>query len=224
MKQALEWRSIRPEDVEGKGWRDTLAPFDRLPAHAKETVPPNVWNLSHHSAGICLRFVTASTRIGVRWSVGGNLAMPHMAATGVSGVDLYRRGARRRWTFVGVGQPRQQQGNEATFPGATGGPTEFLLYFPLYNDTTGLEVGLEGGAPLLAPPPRTRAQVDAQFARLCAATLVQRRSLLAEPARAEVIVGGAAVLSTIMKEFDIDELLVSEPDILDVPAGSLVAS
>lgn len=156
MKQELEWRPIRPEEVEGKGWRDTLAPFDRLPAHAKETVPPNVWNLSRQSAGLCLRFVTTSARIGVRWSVGGNLAMPHMAATGVSGVDLYRRGARNRWSFVGVGQPRQQQANEATFPGASGGPAEFALYFPLYNNTLSLEVGLEGGAPLLAPPPRNR--------------------------------------------------------------------
>lgn len=69
----------------------------------------------------------------------------------------------------------------------------------------------------------TRAQVEAQFARLCAATLEQRRGLLAEPARAEVIVGGAAVLATIMKEFDIDQLLVSEHDILDGLAASLVA-
>ena len=69
----------------------------------------------------------------------------------------------------------------------------------------------------------TRAQVEAQFARLCASTLVERRGLLAEPARAEVIVGGAAVLSTIMKEFNIDQLLVSEHDILDGLAASLVA-
>ena len=68
----------------------------------------------------------------------------------------------------------------------------------------------------------SRPQVEAQFARLCAATLTERRTLLAEPARAEVIVGGAAVLSTIMKEFDIDQLLVSEHDILDGLAASLV--
>ncbi|MGC4044012.1 MAG: SGNH/GDSL hydrolase family protein [Armatimonas sp.] len=158
MKRELEWRTVRPEEVEGKGWQNTLAPFDRLPAHARETVPPSVWDLSHHSAGLRLRFMTASPRIGVRWSVGGNLAMPHMAATGVSGVDLYRREDHKRWRFVGVGQPRQQQANEATFPGASNGPTEFLLYLPLYNSTTSLEIGLEGGMPLLAPP-RTRAPI-----------------------------------------------------------------
>lgn len=69
----------------------------------------------------------------------------------------------------------------------------------------------------------SRAQVEAQFARLCAVPLAERRHLLAEPARAEVIVGGAAVLSTIMKEFAIDELTVSEHDILDGLAASLAA-
>jgi exopolyphosphatase/guanosine-5'-triphosphate,3'-diphosphate pyrophosphatase len=38
---------------------------------------------------------------------------------------------------------------------------------------------------------------------------------LVEPGRAEVIIGGALVLFTILHELDIDELLVSEHDILD---------
>jgi exopolyphosphatase/guanosine-5'-triphosphate,3'-diphosphate pyrophosphatase len=67
----------------------------------------------------------------------------------------------------------------------------------------------------------TREQVEAQFARLASADLRARRAMLAEPKRAEVIVGGAAVLATILREFDIPELLVSETDILDGLAASL---
>lgn len=67
----------------------------------------------------------------------------------------------------------------------------------------------------------TRAQVEASFALLCASSLEARRELLAEPQRAEVIVGGAAVLVTILREFSIPELLVSEHDILDGLAASL---
>jgi exopolyphosphatase/guanosine-5'-triphosphate,3'-diphosphate pyrophosphatase len=48
--------------------------------------------------------------------------------------------------------------------------------------------------------------------------------MLAEPARAEVIVGGAAVLLTLMREFALDELQVSEHDILDGLAASLGAT
>lgn len=68
----------------------------------------------------------------------------------------------------------------------------------------------------------SRDRVEALFARLSAADLEKRRSLLAEPQRAEVILGGAAVLLTILREFSIRELLVSEHDILDGLAASLV--
>jgi exopolyphosphatase / guanosine-5'-triphosphate,3'-diphosphate pyrophosphatase len=70
----------------------------------------------------------------------------------------------------------------------------------------------------------TRAQIEALFSRLSAATVAERRNMLAEPARAEVIVGGAAVLLTILRELSLDELLVSERDILDGLAASLTAS
>jgi exopolyphosphatase/pppGpp-phosphohydrolase len=45
--------------------------------------------------------------------------------------------------------------------------------------------------------------------------------MLAEPKRAEVIVGGAAVLVAILRDFGLDELMVSESDILDGLAASL---
>jgi exopolyphosphatase / guanosine-5'-triphosphate,3'-diphosphate pyrophosphatase len=67
----------------------------------------------------------------------------------------------------------------------------------------------------------TRAQVEEQFTKLCALDAEGRRSVLAEPKRAEVIIGGAAVLITILREFNLDELLVSETDILDGLAASL---
>ncbi|HEY0465197.1 MAG TPA: Ppx/GppA phosphatase family protein [Polyangiaceae bacterium] len=57
-------------------------------------------------------------------------------------------------------------------------------------------------------------------ARLARSSVAERRALLVEPARAEVIVGGAVVLATVMSELGLTELLVSESDILD----GLVAS
>jgi exopolyphosphatase/guanosine-5'-triphosphate,3'-diphosphate pyrophosphatase len=67
----------------------------------------------------------------------------------------------------------------------------------------------------------TRLEVEALFSRLAAADVDERRSMLVEPKRAEVIVGGAAVLVTLMREFDFPALLVSESDILDGIAASL---
>ena len=61
----------------------------------------------------------------------------------------------------------------------------------------------------------TLAQVERGYQRLAAADLQARRGMLAEPKRAEVVVGGAAVLLTMMRELAISELTVSESDILD---------
>ncbi|HEY3493954.1 MAG TPA: Ppx/GppA phosphatase family protein [Polyangiaceae bacterium] len=69
-----------------------------------------------------------------------------------------------------------------------------------------------------------RAEVEALLVRLAAADLESRRELLVQPQRAEVIVGGAVVLVAILREFTIDELLVSEHDILDGLAASLLSS
>jgi exopolyphosphatase/guanosine-5'-triphosphate,3'-diphosphate pyrophosphatase len=67
----------------------------------------------------------------------------------------------------------------------------------------------------------TRAAVERMFLQLSAANVAARRGMLAEPKRAEVIVGGAAVLLTLLQQFGFEELLVSETDILDGLAASL---
>ncbi|HKO52919.1 MAG TPA: Ppx/GppA phosphatase family protein [Polyangiaceae bacterium] len=64
-------------------------------------------------------------------------------------------------------------------------------------------------------------QVAALATRLAGANVAERRELLVEPARAEVIAGGALVLATTMSELGLAELLVSERDILDGLAASL---
>jgi exopolyphosphatase/guanosine-5'-triphosphate,3'-diphosphate pyrophosphatase len=66
-----------------------------------------------------------------------------------------------------------------------------------------------------------RNEVKALCERLASVAVAERRGLLAEPKRAEVLVAGAVVLHTIMQELGIAELMVSESDILDGLAASL---
>ena len=81
------WYDLRMLDVEGRGWTDTKAPFDRLPAKAEGVVREPVWGLSRNSAGLCARFVTDAPKILARWTLtSAQLAMHHMPATGVSGL------------------------------------------------------------------------------------------------------------------------------------------
>ena len=84
-KAEVVWYDVRLLGIEGQGWTDAKAPFDRLPAKAEGKVPQAVWNLSRQSAGLAVRFVTDASTIHLKWSLtGSNLAMPHMPATGVS--------------------------------------------------------------------------------------------------------------------------------------------
>ena len=89
---ALQWADVRDWGVEGRAFNDTEAWFDRLPGRAKGVVRDSVWNLSRHSAGMLVHFRTDATQIHVDYAVTSEtLAMPHMPATGVSGLDLYGR-------------------------------------------------------------------------------------------------------------------------------------
>src|SRR5690606_2516891 len=63
------WYDIRLLGLEGQGWTQTKAPFDRLPAKAEGVVRAPVWSLSQHSAGLCVRFATDSPDISTRWTL-----------------------------------------------------------------------------------------------------------------------------------------------------------
>jgi len=145
----IHWYDIRPLGVEGQGWTDIKAPFDRLPEKAEKTARPPVWGLSRNSAGLCVRFVTDSTTIHARWTVTSkNLAMPHMPATGVSGLDLYVKTAAGKWQWVAVGRPAAETTTAQLATGLAAGEKEFLLYLPLYNGVSSVEIGLPKGSTL----------------------------------------------------------------------------
>ncbi len=117
-----------------------------------------MWELSRHSAGQLVRFVTDATTISARWSLySDNLSMHHMPATGVSGLDLYVRTDRQaaQWHWLGIGSPTQQYDNQSllTPTALPRGRREFTLYLPLYNGIERLEIGLSEGATLSGAPP-----------------------------------------------------------------------
>ncbi len=146
------WFDDQSLPIEGRAFTDTDSFYDRLPARAKETVPPSVWGLSRHSAGMALRFVTDAQSLTVRWAVRhSELAKPHMPATGVSGVDIYQR-MPEGWRFVKNGRPVALTN---TVEVSITPHADCLIYLPLYNGTALVEVGIPSGHTLRAPPPRT---------------------------------------------------------------------
>ncbi|MEQ6118994.1 SGNH/GDSL hydrolase family protein [Reichenbachiella sp. MALMAid0571] len=154
-KTEIKWWNPAQNDfptVEGQVWIGEVESFyDRLPQRARGVVRDAVWNLSKHSAGLVIRFSTDASQIKVRYGLGGNLDMPHMPATGVSGVDLYAKN--------GEGEVYWLRGNRSfgdttryDFNQIDGKEKyhdkgrEYQLYLPLYNSITWLEIGVPEGA------------------------------------------------------------------------------
>lgn len=150
----LKWYDIRDLGLEGQGWRDTESPYDRLPARAKSIVRPGVWDLSHHSAGLCVRFMTDSPSISARWTLRyPDFVMPHMPASGMNGLDLYAK-LKGKWTWAGVGIPNAPTTSLPLGKNYAPGLREYMLYLPLYNGVTSAAIGIETKASLAMAPRR----------------------------------------------------------------------
>lgn len=149
----VRWFNALDIGLEGQAWQNLAHPYDRMPVEAEQIVRPAVWSLSHNSAGLSVRFLSDSRRISARWSLRKeSLAMDHMPATGVSGLDLYVRDG-DTWRWVATGRPKKQIDNETQLISRSpAGMHEYMLYLPLYNGTERLEIGLDPESTLARAP------------------------------------------------------------------------
>jgi hypothetical protein len=147
--------------LEGQGFANVKAPYDRLPATAEGKVRPEVWGLSRHSAGLAVRFVTDANTIHARWTLTSDkLDMPHMPSTAVSGLDLYVKMPDGKLRWLANKPPTAKTTSVALVSGIPAGKYEFMLYLPLYNGVQSLEIGIPRESSLEKAPPR-----DAQHAK-----------------------------------------------------------
>jgi len=152
-QNGLLWYDATSLSIVGRAWLDTPTPYTRFSQRAKGVVPEAVWSLASHSAGIYVSFTTNASCIGARWTLtDSNLAMNHMPATGVSGLDLYTL-LDDRWQWLGVGRPSVFPFNEAQLAAdMTEAFREYRLYLPLYNGVARVEIGIPKEAVLARPP------------------------------------------------------------------------
>ena len=148
------WHDVREWGVEGKGFADTENYFDRLPARAKGVVRDAVWNLSRDTSGMAVFFETNAPDLFVRYSVlKSDLAMAHMPATGVSGLDLYGM-SDKGWRYINTQIPRAQKTEAKLIAGLAPDRRAYHINLPLYNGVTSLEIGVPKGASFVPTTPR----------------------------------------------------------------------
>ncbi len=153
----IAWHDVTTWGVEGRGWADQERQryFDRFPAKAEGVVRGPVWDLSRHSAGMAVRFRTNATTIHADYELlSANLAMPHMPATGVSGLDLYGELAPQDERWVDVTKPSAQKVQQAIVSGLDGQLRTYTAYLPLYNGVNRLAIGVPPDAQFEALAPR----------------------------------------------------------------------
>ena len=149
-QNTIEYKTWNPANdsmqvLEGQAWPHEAKDFyDRLPARAEKSVRDAVWNLSKNSAGLQMRFQTNASEIIIKYQVTGSLQMPHMPATGVSGIDLYSKTIDGNWLWAAG---RYSFGDTITYHFKNLLPNdqhvnnrEYTLYLPLYNSVKWMEI------------------------------------------------------------------------------------
>ena len=156
--------------LEGTVIADSLkeSPYDRLPVSYKEKVREPVWALSKASAGVTVRFHTNSTSINLKWSVLNDLDMPHMASTGIKGIDLYTK-YNNKWRYVTTAGalvglktyqnksiPADSINEYELIKNMTPEFREYKLFLPLYDGVTKLEIGIDSNATIKKAIPNSQ--------------------------------------------------------------------
>ncbi|MEO8414793.1 MAG: SGNH/GDSL hydrolase family protein [Ginsengibacter sp.] len=164
-QNTIEYKTWNPANdtmhvLEGQAWPNEVKDFyDRLPARAEHSVREAVWNLSKNSAGLQMRFQTNAGEIVVKYQVTGALQLPHMPATGVSGVDLYSKTIDGSWLWAAG---KFSFGDTITYHFKNLLPNdqhvnnrEYTLYLPLYNSIKWMEISVPKEAMFRPLPVRT---------------------------------------------------------------------
>ena len=130
--------------LEGTFIHDSLKEnrYDRLPASYKEIVREPVWDLSKHSSGLSIRFLSNSSVITAKWEVLNNFSMDHMPDTGIKGVDLYFKD-NDEWQYINTGVPVGFNNEYKLVENMDNELREYKVFLPLYDGIKNIEIGVD---------------------------------------------------------------------------------
>lgn len=113
---------------------------------------PAVKSLARHSAGIAVLFETNSTYIRLKWSVAQRKFYNNITPIAHSGLDLYAM-HNGRWQFVNTARPgdKETSFNYPVVNNMDGANRQYMVYLPIYNELTSLEIGVAPQATIAKP-------------------------------------------------------------------------
>ena len=139
-------------DLYGVFYDEQRRLFMRMDGEVANEVSDAVGYLATHTSGGRLRFATDSAVIEISVKYNWLLEMPHMPLTGSCGFALTEK-AGNEYRTVSIFRPNHEEKNG--FAGKVtvkeNGMHEYILFFPLYNCVSDIEICLEESAELRDP-------------------------------------------------------------------------
>lgn len=131
--------------------------YSRVPAEVRALMHDGLRDLSFQTSGGRIRFNTNSEKLTVNMEVLDEPGMAHMPSSGSSGLDFFE-GVGQEMKYIATRQPACGQKNLETEVSLSKGDKTITIYLPLYNGVHSLQIGVEAGATVTAPPPYARAK------------------------------------------------------------------
>ena len=149
----VKWIDGRLLPIEGRAFDGTEHYYDRLPTNVTASVNGNVRTMKHHTAGMQFRFVTDSKTLVFKWvPYNASLEANNMAASGASGIDVYRFDAvSGKWLYVKTGRISNSEGGSLSLDWTPGTPC--LVNLPLFNGISAFTLGIDPEATVTRLPP-----------------------------------------------------------------------
>jgi len=155
----IQWHTVEPEHLEGRGWSEGIQPFTRLPDRAERIATAEVWQRSRTSTGLCVWFETDARAIHARWSLRDALHVePATTLLAHSGLDLYgvlpdAPSPRLRWVAA-IAPDAQTTAGKPFIETLIPETRAYCVYLPAYNPVTALSLGVPDDATFAFLPPR----------------------------------------------------------------------
>lgn len=150
--QDITYHNAKKFTLIGKAF-ETGGHYHRVDTAKYSAMRLTVKRIFTNTAGLAVVFKTNSSVIHARWKNKHVFAANNMTPIGHSGVDLYVKDG-KEWVLAGIGRP-SIKGTESSWKLAGPlpvGEREYLLYLPLYNELTDLEIGIDKDAVIESLP------------------------------------------------------------------------
>ncbi|MBD0777559.1 SGNH/GDSL hydrolase family protein [Maribacter sp. ANRC-HE7] len=166
--------------IAGQAWpSEVKSVYHRFPERAEASVREAVWNLSKQSAGLSIRFWSNADSILVNYQLKEAIAMLHMPATGVSGLDLYSKTKDGEWLRCWGSYSIEAESNYSfRIDGSSESykkyGREYQLFLPLYNEVERLGIGVVEESFFKVLPTRNEKPIVAYGTSICQGACASR--------------------------------------------------